>query len=43
MQRSFAATTTAAEINFNAPVTININIYKSGKGGKRSSYKSIKE
>ncbi|RKK85127.1 hypothetical protein BFJ68_g9450 [Fusarium oxysporum] len=31
------------EIDFNAPVTININIYKGGKGGKRGGYKSIKE
>ncbi|KAF4447237.1 hypothetical protein F53441_9224 [Fusarium austroafricanum] len=30
------------EVDFNAPVTININIYKGGKGGKRS-YKAIKE
>jgi hypothetical protein len=31
------------EIDFNAPVTININIYRGGKGGKRGDYKSIKE
>ncbi|KAK2688371.1 hypothetical protein QWA68_012392 [Fusarium oxysporum] len=31
------------EIDFNAPVTININIYKGGKGGKRGGYKAIKE
>ncbi|KAL5617632.1 hypothetical protein FOBRF1_006380 [Fusarium oxysporum] len=31
------------EIDFNAPVTININIYKGGKGGKCGGYKSIKE
>jgi hypothetical protein len=30
------------EIDFNAPVTININIYKGGKGGK-GHYKAIKE
>ncbi|KAF5649973.1 hydrophobin [Fusarium sp. NRRL 52700] len=31
------------EIDFNAPVTININIYKGGKGGKGGGYKAIKE
>ncbi|KAF5976380.1 hydrophobin [Fusarium coicis] len=34
------------EIDFNAPVTININIYKGGKGGKDGKgggYKAIKE
>ncbi|KAF4448564.1 hypothetical protein F53441_8041 [Fusarium austroafricanum] len=30
------------EIDFNAPVTININIYKGGKGGK-GGYKAIKD
>ncbi|KAF4497396.1 hydrophobin [Fusarium agapanthi] len=31
------------EIDFNAPVTININIYKGGKGHKGGGYKAIKE
>ncbi|KAF4445207.1 hydrophobin [Fusarium acutatum] len=31
------------EIDFNAPVTININICKGGKGGKGGGYKAIKE
>jgi hypothetical protein len=31
------------EIDFNAPVTININIYKGGKGGERGGYKFLKE
>jgi hypothetical protein len=36
------------EIDFNAPVTININIYKGGKGSKsgkggKGHHKAIKE